>query len=80
MSSIERDEEGNIVIKTEVDPNNDLDRLFPFLKFFLHRPLLVEPPMCLMRELQDGTYSIDDLYLMHEMLDLKDHLKRGIDK
>lgn len=37
----------------------------------LHRPLLVDPPMCSLKELQDGTYSIDDLLTMHEILDLK---------
>jgi len=37
----------------------------------LHRPLLVDPPMCSLRELQDGTYSIDDLLMMHEIIDLK---------
>ena len=30
--------------------------------------------MCALKELQDGTYSIDDLMMMHELLDLKLHL------
>jgi len=30
-----------------------------------------------MKELQDGTYSLDDLFMMHELLDLKEHLKGG---
>lgn len=38
---------------------------------FLHRPLLAEPPMCTLKELQDGTYSIEDLMLMNELIDLK---------
>ena len=38
---------------------------------FLHRPMLVDPPMCCLKELQDGTYSIDDVTLMNELLDLK---------
>lgn len=38
---------------------------------FLHRPMLADPPMCTLRELQDGTYSIDDVTLMNELLDLK---------
>ena len=37
----------------------------------MHRPLLVEPPMCTLKELDDGTYSIQDLELMNELLDLK---------
>lgn len=48
--------------------------MFPSVDSFLHRPLLVEPPMCTLKELQDGTYSIDDLYLMNELLDLKINL------
>jgi len=27
--------------------------------------------MCSLKELQDGTYSIEDIMLMNEMLDLK---------
>jgi hypothetical protein len=38
---------------------------------FLHRPMLSDPPMCTLRELQDGTYSIEDVMLMNELLDLK---------
>lgn len=30
--------------------------------------------MCMLKELEDGTYSIDDLNLMHELLDLKQSL------
>jgi len=43
----------------------------------LHRPLLVDPPMCTLRELQDGTYSIEDLAMLNELLDFKqDMIKR----
>ena len=35
------------------------------------RPLISDPPLCRLKELQDGTYSIDDLADMHEILDLK---------
>lgn len=31
--------------------------------------------MATLKELQDGTYSIDDVALMNELLDLKDSLK-----
>ncbi len=30
--------------------------------------------MCTLKELEDGTYSIEDLTMMHELLDLKLHL------
>jgi len=38
---------------------------------YLHRPLLNEPPMCSLKDLQDGTYSMEDLMTMHELMDLK---------
>ncbi len=41
------------------------------MNVLLHRPLLSDPPMCTLIQLQDGTYSIDDLMLMHELMDLK---------
>jgi hypothetical protein len=47
--------------------------MFPNINGFLHRPLIAEPPLCTLKELQDGTYSIDDLCLMNELLDLKAH-------
>jgi len=37
----------------------------------LHKPILFEPPMCTLKELQDGTYSIDDLAMMCELIDYK---------
>lgn len=45
--------------------------LFPSINLFLHKPLLVDPPLCSLKDLQDGTYSIDDLALMHDLIDLK---------
>lgn len=38
---------------------------------YLHRPLLNDPPMCRLVELQDGTYSLEDLMMLHELMDLK---------
>ena len=35
-----------------------------------------EPPMCTLKELQDGTYSIDDLADMHEAVGLKSEVNR----
>ena len=33
---------------------------------------MADPPLASLRELQDGTYSIDDLADMHEGLDVKE--------
>lgn len=38
---------------------------------FLHAPLLVEPAMCTLAELQDGTYSIDDVQLFNDIIEFK---------
>jgi len=51
-----------------------ISEMFPDVNYFLHRPLIAEPPMCALRELDDSTYSIDDIYLMHVLLDLKEHI------
>ena len=48
--------------------------MFPNVDVFLHRPLLETPPLCSLKELEDGTYSLEDLYMMNELLDLKLHL------
>lgn len=45
--------------------------MFPNVDPFLHRPITCDPPMCTLKELEDGTYSIEDIALMHEILDLK---------
>jgi len=31
--------------------------------------------MCYLKELQDGTYSIEDVLIMNELLDLKEFMK-----
>ncbi len=53
----------------------DYNAIFPSLHGYLIRPLLVSPPMCTLRELQDGTYNIADLETIHQILDLKEHMK-----
>ena len=35
---------------------------------------MVDPPMCTLKELEDGTYSIHDIYLMNEILDFKQNI------
>jgi len=48
-----------------------MTELFPDLDFYLLRPLLEEPRLCDLRELEDGTYTILDLHMMHELLDFR---------
>ena len=31
--------------------------------------------MCTLKELQDGTYSLYDLEILHQVLELRDHMK-----
>ena len=33
------------------------------------RPVMREPPLCTLKELKDGTYSINDLADFHEAMD-----------
>ncbi len=46
----------------------------------LWRPVIAEPPLCTLKELQDGTYSIEDLADFHEALDLKEALRKKASK
>ena len=48
--------------------------MFPNIDSFLHRPIISDPPMCTLKELEDGTYSREDLSMMNEILDLKIHM------
>ncbi len=51
---------------------------FPEIDPFLHKPLLVDPPMCTLKELEDGTYSLYDILVMHEIIDFKTYLSKGV--
>lgn len=42
---------------------------------WLHRPVMAEPPLCTLAELQDGTYNMCDVADMNEILDLKASIK-----
>lgn len=53
----------------------DYNSIFPELNGFLIKPLLVNPPMCKLKELQDGTYSLYDVEIMHQILQLKKHME-----
>lgn len=54
----------------------DYNTIYPELNGYLIRPLLVNPPMCKLRELQDGTYSIKDLEVMHQIIEIQQHSKQ----
>ncbi len=45
--------------------------MFPDIDPYLHAPLIAEPPMCTLAQLEDGTYSIDDVALMNEIIEFK---------
>lgn len=47
----------------------------PNILWELHAPAVIEPPLCSLRELQDGTYSIDDLSLFHEIINFKNIMR-----
>lgn len=51
---------------------------FPEIDPFLHKPLFSDPPMCTLKELEDGTYSIDDLLVMNEIIDFRTYLSKGV--
>lgn len=40
------------------------------------RPVMRDPPLCTLKELKDGTYSMDDLADFHEAMDEQDELQR----
>lgn len=54
----------------------DYSKMFPNINYYLHRPVLSEPKLADLRELQDGTYSIDDLIILHDILDFKAEVHR----
>lgn len=54
-----------------------LPELFPDVDFYLHRGVISNPPLCLFSQLSDGSLSIVDLHIMHEVLDLKQRLNQG---
>lgn len=38
---------------------------------------MCEPPMCTLKELEDGTYSITDVAKMIDIIDFKTYMQRG---
>lgn len=43
------------------------------------KPLLVNPPMCTLKELQDGTYSLYDIEMMHQIIEIRNHVSTPIE-
>lgn len=74
IASISTNADGSINIDNLEDAEPTIAEMFPLLSFFLHRPLVVDPPMCQLKDLSTD-YSLDDVLLMHEILDLKEHIK-----
>jgi hypothetical protein len=54
----------------------DYNSIYPELNGYLIKPLLVNPPMCKLHELQDGTYALKDLEIMHQVMEIKRHAKQ----
>ena len=52
----------------------DYSEIFPELNGYLIKPLLVNPPLCTLAELQDGTYTLKDLEVLHQIIELRQHL------
>jgi hypothetical protein len=52
----------------------DYSEVFPTLNGYFIRPLLASPPMCELKDLQNGEYSMKDLEIMHQILDLREHM------
>jgi hypothetical protein len=51
----------------------DYSQIYPKLNGYLVRPLLVNPPLCSLKELQDGTYTIADLEMLHQVIEIRNH-------
>lgn len=58
------------VYSVEVEGGENYSKSAPNIDLYLWRPVISEPYLCKIKELQDGTYSINDLADMHEALDL----------
>lgn len=51
----------------------DYNSIYPELNGFLLRPLLVNPPMCTFKELSDGTYTLYDIEIINQIIEIKKH-------
>lgn len=53
----------------------DYSSVYPELNGYFVKPLLTDPPMCSLKELQDGTYTLYDLEVFHQIIEIKQHMK-----
>ncbi|MGL5015966.1 MAG: hypothetical protein ACRC6V_17060 [Bacteroidales bacterium] len=53
-----------------------MSELFPDVDFYLYRGVIAEPAMCSIKDLSDGSFSLMDLHIMHELLDIKQEVKK----
>ena len=51
----------------------DYNDVYPELNGYLIKPLLVNPPMLTLKELEDGTYTLYDLEVMHQIIEIKQY-------
>lgn len=58
---------------SEVIPT-DYSKIYPELNGYIVRPILNDPPLCTLAELQDGTYSLYDLEKLHQIIELRNHI------
>ena len=61
-------------VQTCALPILDYNQFFPELHGYLIAPLICDPPMCQLKELSNGTYSIYDLEMMHQIIEVKKHM------
>jgi len=52
----------------------DYSKVYPKLNGYIVKPMLVNPPLCTLKELQDGTYRLYDLEMFHQILEIKQHM------
>lgn len=49
----------------------DYNQIYPELNGYLMKPLMVSPPMLTLKELDDGTYTLYDIEMMHQIIEIK---------
>ncbi len=51
----------------------DYSQVYPELNGYLIKPMLVNPPMLTLKELGDGTYTLYDIEMMHQIMEIRAH-------
>jgi len=54
----------------------DYNKIFPEINGFLIKPVIAIPPLCTLAELQDGTYTLQDLERLNQILEIREHLNK----